>query len=162
MRTMMKSKRPLKPALVYAVDLLARQDYSENRLREKLTAKGYEDEEIEAAVLRLQEKHYLNDEESCGRRFRYLYTESSYSVRQICVKLMERGYASRLVKSCIPEDREEVSQREYTAALRVLESKYRRSQDKQKLLAAMFRRGFPSSSVYQAVNDFLTDDEEEY
>ena len=158
----MKSKRPLKPALVYAVDLLARQDYSEKRLREKLTAKGYEDEEIEAAVLRLQEKHYLNDEESCGRRFRYLYTESSYSVRQICVKLMERGYASRLVKSCIPEDREEVSQREYTAALRVLESKYRRSQDKQKLLAAMFRRGFPSSSVYQAVNDFLTDDEEEY
>ncbi len=153
-------RKPVKPALVTAVDLLARQEYSENRLYEKLMDKGYEEEEVAAAIARLQEKHYLNDEESCPRRFHYLYTDSSYSVRQICEKLKQKGYPSALVKSCIPEDREEVSEREYEKALRVLESKYKRSQDKQKLLAALFRRGYQSSAIYRAVNEFLSDNDE--
>ena len=46
-----------KTALMYAVDLLARQEQSEKRLREKLARKGYEEEEIEAALARLHEKH---------------------------------------------------------------------------------------------------------
>ncbi|BAL83991.1 putative regulatory protein RecX [Selenomonas ruminantium subsp. lactilytica TAM6421] len=151
---------PTKPALVAAVDLLARQEYSESRLYEKLQAKGYEDEEIAAAMAKLQEKHYLNDEESCPRRFNYLYTDSSYSVRQICEKLKQKGYPYALVKSCIPEDREAVNEREYEKALRVLESKYKRSQDKQKLMAALFRRGYQSSAIYRAVNEFLSDNDE--
>ncbi|MCR5757248.1 MAG: recombination regulator RecX [Selenomonas sp.] len=152
-------RKPTKPALVAAVDMLARQEYSENRLFEKLMVKGYEEEETAAAIARLQEKHYLNDAESCPRRFQYLYTDSSYSVRQICEKLKQRGYPSALVKSCIPEDREAVNEREYEKALRVLESKYKRSQDKQKLLAALFRRGYYSSAIYRAVQSFLSDEE---
>ena len=50
-------RKPVKPALVTAVDMLARQEYSENRLFEKLMAKGYEEEEASAAIARLQEKH---------------------------------------------------------------------------------------------------------
>ena len=153
-------RKPVKPALAAAVDMLARQEYSENRLFEKLLDKGYAEEEASAAIARLQEKHYLNDAESCPRRFDYLYTDSSYSVRQICEKLKQKGYPSSLVKSCIPDDREAVNEREYEKALRVLESKYKRSQDKQKLMAALFRRGYQSSAVYRAVNDFLTDIEE--
>ena len=153
-------RKPVKPALAAAVDLLARQEYSENRLYEKLLDKGYEEEEVAAAIARLQEKHYLNDAESCPRRFHYLYTDSSYSVRQICEKLKQKGYPSSLVRSCIPEDREAVGEREYEKALRVLESKYKRSQDKQKLLAALFRRGYQSSAIYRAVNEFLSDNDE--
>ena len=59
-------------ALMYAVDLLARQEQSSNKLREKLRRKGYEEEEIEAALLRLEEKHYLNDGDACARQFRFL------------------------------------------------------------------------------------------
>ena len=154
-------RKPTKPALVTAVDMLARQEYSENRLFEKLMAKGYEEEEVAAAIARLQEKHYLNDAESCPRRFNYLYTDSSYSVRQICEKLKQKGYPSSLVKSCIPADREMVNEREYEKALRVLTSKYKRSQDKQKLLAALFRRGYQSSAIYRAVNEFLADASDE-
>ena len=36
-------RKPVKPALVTAVDMLARQEYSENRLFEKLMDKGYEE-----------------------------------------------------------------------------------------------------------------------
>lgn len=154
-------RKPVKPALVTAVDMLARQEYSENRLFEKLMDKGYEEEEVAAAIAHLQEKHYLNDAESCPRRFNYLYTDSSYSVRQICEKLKQKGYPSSLVKSCIPDDREDVSEREYEKALRVLTSKYKRSQDRQKLMAALFRRGYQSSAIYRAVNEFLIAEEEE-
>ena len=154
-------RKPVKPALVTAVDMLARQEYSENRLFEKLMAKSYEEEEASAAIARLQEKHYLNDAESCPRRFNYLYTDSSYSVRQICEKLKQKGYPSALVKSCIPDDREAVGEREYEKALRVLTSKYKRSQDKQKLMAALFRRGYQSSAIYRAVNEFLASQEDE-
>ena len=154
-------RKPVKPALVTAVDMLARQEYSENRLFEKLMAKGYEEDEASAAIARLQEKHYLNDAESCPRRFNYLYTDSSYSVRQICEKLKQKGYPSALVKSCIPDDREAVGEREYEKALRVLTSKYKRSQDKQKLMAALFRRGYQSSAIYRAVSEFLASQEDE-
>mgnify|MGYP000169619715 CR=1 FL=1 len=47
-----------------AVDLLARQEQSEQKLRDKLARKGYEPEEIDKAVARLIEKHYLNDEDA--------------------------------------------------------------------------------------------------
>ena len=154
-------RKPVKPALVTAVDMLARQEYSENRLFEKLMAKGYEEDEASAAIARLQEKHYLNDAESCPRRFNYLYTDSSYSVRQICEKLKQKGYPSAVVKSCIPDDREAVGEREYEKALRVLTRKYKRSQDKQKLMAALFRRGYQSSAIYRAVNEFLASQEDE-
>lgn len=153
-------RKPVKPALVTAVDMLARQEYSERRLFEKLMDKGYEEEEVAAVIARLQEKHYLNDAESCPRRFNYLYTDSSYSVRQICEKLKQKGYPSSLVRSCIPDDREAVSEREYEKALRTLTSKYKRSQDKQKLLAALFRRGYQSSAIYRAVDEFLTVEDE--
>ena len=153
-------RKPVKPALVTAVDMLARQEYSERRLFEKLMDKGYEEEEVAAAIARLQEKHYLNDAESCPRRFNYLYTDSSYSVRQICEKLKQKGYPSSLVRSCIPDDREAVSEREYEKALRTLTSKYKRRQDKQKLLAALFRRGYQSSAIYRAVDEFLTVEDE--
>ena len=47
-------RKPVKPALVTAVDMLARQEYSENRLFEKLIAKGYEEDEASAAIARLR------------------------------------------------------------------------------------------------------------
>ena len=47
-------------ALVKAVDLLAQQEHSEARLREKLIRRDYAAEEIDEAVTRLKEKHYLN------------------------------------------------------------------------------------------------------
>ena len=59
-------KRPRKTALITAVDILARQEQSEKKLREKLGRKGYSPEEIQTAIDRLIEKHYLNDADACA------------------------------------------------------------------------------------------------
>ena len=150
--------KPQKTALVYAVDLLSRQEQSEQRLREKLQRKGYEAEEIEAALERLRSKHYLDDEAACKRQFAYFYQESRSSVRQICLKLQQRGFASSLVRQCVPDDTYE---REYQAALKNLNIKYRPSADQQKMLASLYRAGFGTSVCRAAVEQFTSEAEEE-
>lgn len=150
--------KPQKTALMYAVDLLARQEQSEKRLREKLARKGYEPEEIEAAMARLHEKHYLNDEAACQRQFDYLYHESRSSVRQICLKLQQRGFARSHISQCIPED---TFARELGAALRNLSIKYKPSADTQKMLASLYRAGFDTSVCREAVEEFVSEAAEE-
>ncbi len=147
-----------KTALMYAVDLLARQEQSEKRLREKLQRKGYEAEEIEAAIARLHEKHYLSDEEACQHQFDYLYRESRNSVRQICLKLQQRGFEASLVRQCVPGD---TFEREQKAALKNLSLKFKPSADQQKMLSSLYRAGFDTSVCREAVEEFTAEAEEE-
>ena len=143
-----------KTALMYAVDLLARQEQSSNKLREKLRRKGYEEDEIEAALRRLEEKGYLNDPDACDRQFRFLYEESRSSVKQICAKLMQRGFDSGLVRDCIPVDTYE---RELRAALRCLSIKFKPGADPQKMMANLYSKGFDSAVIRNAVERFGED-----
>lgn len=138
-----------------AVDLLARQEQSEQKLRDKLARKGYEPEEIDKAVARLIEKHYLNDEDACARQFEFLYQESRSSVRQITIKLRQRGFDNNLIRECIPAD---TFEREKAAALRVLALKYKPSADHQKMMANLYSKGFDSSAIRAAVAEFAADD----
>ena len=152
-----RPRRPRKTALMTAVDLLARQEQSEQKLRDKLARKGYEPEEIDKAVARLIEKHYLNDEDACARQFEFLYQESRSSVRQITIKLRQRGFDNNLIRECIPAD---TFEREKAAALRVLALKYKPSADRQKMMANLYSKGFDSSAIRAAVVEFAADDSE--
>lgn len=145
-----KAKGP-KTALMYAVDLLARQEQSSAKLREKLKRKNYDEEEIEAALQRLMELHYLDDAGACQRQFDFLYEESRSSVRQIVAKLLQRGFESSMIKSCIPSDTYE---REKEAALRVLSLKYHRPADPRKMMANLYQKGFAVDAARAAVETF--------
>lgn len=149
--------KPKKTALMHAVDLLARQEQSESKLREKLRHKGYEESEIEPTIDRLIAMHYLNDEEACARQFAFLYEESRSSVRQIVMKLCQRGFEASMVKACIPADSFE---REKAAALRVLALKFKPAADRQKMMANLYRKGFESSAIRAAVEEFHQETEE--
>ena len=134
--------------LIAAVDILARQEYSEAKLYEKLARKGYRDEEIEGAIARLKERRYLNDAEACARQFAFLYTESRNSVRQICLKLRQRGFTKEDIDACKPRDTYE---REKQAALRVLALKYPHDADRQKMMANLYQKGFEAGTARDAV-----------
>ncbi|WP_286820888.1 regulatory protein RecX [Mitsuokella sp. UBA4253] len=143
-----KPRKPEKTALIAAVDILARQEYSEAKLYEKLARKGYRDEEIEGAIARLKERRYLNDAEACARQFAFLYTESRNSVRQICLKLRQRGFTKEDIDACKPRDTYE---REKQAALRVLALKYPHDADRQKMMANLYQKGFEAGTARDAV-----------
>lgn len=145
-----------KTALMYATDLLARQEQSSGKLREKLRRKGYAEDETELALSCLEERHYLNDAEACARQFDFFYRESKHSVRQICVKLMQRGFESSLVRSCVPQD---TYARELQVALRCLRIKFKDSAEERKMMANLYAKGFDSSVVQEAVQNFLEEKE---
>lgn len=111
-----------KTALMKAAELLARQEQSSKTLKRKLLAKKYSESETDAAISTLKERNYLNDEESCRRQFEILYSEEKLSVRQICQKLIQRGFDSEFVKNLIPVDFEE---RDKKIAEKILEKKFR-------------------------------------
>lgn len=153
----MQQPKNKKTALVQAVDLLARQEQSTNKLREKLQQRGYAGDEIEAAIQRLEERHYLDDADACARQFQFLYEESRQSVRQICAKLMQRGFESSLVRECVPRD---IYEREKKAAMRCLNLKFKPSAEEQKMMQHLYRKGFDSSAIRAAVEEFHCTDEE--
>lgn len=146
-----KPAKPAKTALVAAVDILARQEYSEAKLAEKLARKGYSEEDIAGAIARLKERHYLNDADACARQFAFLYTESRNSVRQICLKLRQRGFTKEDIDACKPRDTYE---REKQAALRVLTLKYSHDADRQKMMANLFQKGFEAGTARDAVETY--------
>jgi len=144
-------KKPEKTALIAAVDILARQEYSEAKLSEKLARKGYDEEEIAGAIARLKERHYLNDADACARQFAFLYTESRNSVRQICLKLRQRGFTKEDIDACRPRD---IYEREKQAALRVLALKYPRDAECQKMMANLYQKGFEAGTARDAVETY--------
>ncbi|WP_442766164.1 regulatory protein RecX [Mitsuokella multacida] len=144
-------KKPEKTALVAAVDILARQEYSETKLSEKLARKGYGEEEIAGAIARLKERRYLNDADACARQFAFLYTESRNSVRQICLKLRQRGFTKEDIDACRPRD---IYEREKQAALRVLALKYPRDAERQKMMANLYQKGFEAGTARDAVETY--------
>jgi hypothetical protein len=146
-----------KTALITAVDYLARQAHSEKKLREKLARKGFPPEEIDAAIARLIERRYLDDTDLCTQQFMYLYNESRSSLRQIFVKLMQRGFDKELIRSVVPPD---TSEREARAAERVLAMKFKPTDKKQKMMANLYQKGFSIDTAHAAVRNFTEDAEE--
>ena len=152
-RTTQKQK-PKPTALGKAVELLARQEQSSAKLREKLRRRDYASDEIDAAISRLEERHYLNDEESCARQYQKLYEESAMSVRQIEQKLLTRGFPSSLVRASAPKG-EGRDERELNAAIRSLRSRFRAAAPRAKMKQFLYRRGFSYGTCDSATSAFL-------
>lgn len=157
-RTTQKQK-PKPPALEKAMELLARQEQSSARLREKLRQRGYASEEIDAAIARLEERRYLNDEESCARQYQVMYEETAMSVRQIEQKLLARGFPSSLVRASAPQD-DGRDERERNAAVRSLRSRFRASAPRAKMKQFLYRRGFSYGVCDSATSAFLEENPE--
>lgn len=84
-----KTPRPGPTAYVCALALLAGQDYSEYKLRQKLRQKGYAGEELDETLARLKEKNYLR--------------EGEYK-KLLAKKLMRKGQADGLVKRRLEQE----------------------------------------------------------
>ena len=152
-----------KTALMKATDLLAMSEQSTNSLRQKLLARKYDAAEVDAAIEKLQKYNYLNDEEFCRRQFEILYSAEKLSVRQICIKLIQRGFDSEFVKNLIPADTYE---HEFNAATTALEKKFTpqtfdNAKDvykfKNKLWQHLASKGFGSEIISSVIKNFLNE-----
>ena len=93
----MDKSKPATPAYQYALYLLSGQDYSAYKLRQKMRLKGYEAEEIDSTITRLEEKNYLR--------------EGEYK-RLLAKRLMGKGYSDKLIKRRAEQEELEFSAEE--------------------------------------------------
>ena len=133
-----------------AVEFLARSDQSIRRLSDKLSRKGYGEDEIEETIQWLQSKRFIQEEEGCRRRFEFLYHDSSYSVRQIVAKLQQQGYDRDMIRECIPDDTDE---REYAVAMKVVRRRFKAGTEQQKMMQHLYMKGFDYDTARNAVED---------
>ena len=143
-----------KSALQKATDLLARQEQSSVLLRQKLLARKYDAAEVDDALAKLKQHNYLNDEEICRRQFEILYADGKLSVRQIVVKLIQRGFEKNFVEQLIPEDSDE---HERLAAEKLPAKKFSRGKnfDGAKAWQFLTMRGFDGAIISSVVEKFL-------
>lgn len=148
-----------KTALVYAVDLLAVRPYSIKQLKDKLKRKGYSIEDIEIAISRLQERHYLDDTDLCQRQYQAYINEQKRSIKAIKYKLMEKGFNAEDINLAQEKLAIDEVEYEYMVCYRLLMSRYRlNNADKIKYQGYLYRKGFNASTIRLVVEEIFNKD----
>ncbi|TCS79252.1 regulatory protein RecX [Pectinatus cerevisiiphilus] len=144
-----------KSALAKAVDYLAVQDYSVKQIRDKLLRRGYQPSEITAAIDKLIEKKYLDDEQLCRRYWQMYLTEGKCSIRQIKAKLVVKGFASAIIDRYVPQDWDDY---ERTTVCSIWQKNKKKNIDSVKFMQYLYRKGFSMSSIHYAADKFANDE----
>ena len=135
-----------------ATELLANQEQSSTILRRKLLVRKYDAQEVDAAIDKLKKYNYLDDEEICQRQFENFYSENKLSLRQILVKLIQRGFDKNFIEQLITDDFEE---HERSVAENLLAKKFARGKfDKAKAWQFLAARGFDGEIISSVVENF--------
>ena len=128
-----------------AVRLLARREYAERELRQKLLRQNFDPDSIAAAVATLKEKGYLNDAQFMQRTVERLVAEKRCGVRGIIAKLRQMGLnvSNEEVREYCPEEVE------WSIASQLVEKKFHvlDSELFPRIARFLVNRGFSAETV---------------
>ncbi|WP_224983620.1 regulatory protein RecX [Geomonas agri] len=141
-------------ALECSLRVLTLRDHSEGELRKKLSGKGYEESDIEAAVGRMKELGYLDD-------LRFARSFASSALRngkgvgpRLKLELSRRGVASSIVSQVLDELAQEYSEAELLA--QVMERRYpgfdaatASDKEKRRIVGYLQRKGFSLGAIFR-------------
>ena len=142
-----------------ALYLLGLRDYACKELEKKLLTEARA--EIAAQVVdRLREVGLLDDERYAARLAQSLSRSKQYPKRRIAQELQRRGVDRETAQSAA----EEIDCEDYKQALALIEKKYynkmNERESRQKVMAALARRGFSYEAIRQAMSAYDEDFEE--
>ncbi|MBR6509292.1 MAG: RecX family transcriptional regulator [Clostridia bacterium] len=143
---------------------LDRSDYTEKAIFEKLIKAGFQKEASAKAIARLIEIGAVDDRRFAERYFEHL-TEKNLSKREIVSKMLLKGVDLSLAKEMVQDSECDDEQSKIIA---LLEGKYAYKLTleggKEKVFAALIRKGFSFSQVKTAMSKYFEDIEfsEEY
>ncbi|WP_136514915.1 regulatory protein RecX [Geomonas edaphica] len=141
-------------ALDCCLRLLTLRDHSEAELRKKLSSKGYEEGESEAAVARMKELGYQDD-------LRFARAFASSALRngkgvgpRLKLELAKRGVAGPIVSQVLDELSGEYSERELLA--QTIARRYpgfdpatASDKEKRRIVGYLQRKGFSLSAIFR-------------
>ena len=148
----LRQEDELRSARERALDLLSAAEQTSGTLRQKLL-RWYGEEAVEAAVLRMEELGLINDLDY-GRRYAAdAVNLRGWPRRRIAMELQKKGVPAEVIEEALADITEET---EIETACRLLEGPYRgRLRDRKerdKVKAALQRRGFSYEVIRQAVS----------
>ena len=138
-----------KKALNKCADYLSRRDYSVKELKAKLL-KSVDEVSAQKAVDRYIEAGYLDDEKYCKRLIEYLLNVKKFSLSNIKQECFKRGIDREIVDDKLSNfEIDNVS-----TVIELIKSKYatklRQENGKEKVIAALQRKGFYYSDIKSA------------
>lgn len=155
--------RQYRSALDKAVSLLALRSHSQGEIRRKLTASGYSSETVEMVLFKLN-KHHLIDDTDFAIQFAQSRTGRHIGPRRISAELRSRGISDEDTQSALAEITED---RQLNDALQVAEKAFRSSKrgedprkTRQRIIAAVVRRGYDWEIAREAASRFFDEDPE--
>ncbi len=150
-----------KRAKLRAMYLLKARDYTEQQLRRKLTDSGYPASSIDTAIDYVRQYGYVND---IGYAMNYIEQERTRrNRREIEQKLLTKGISSEVIAEAFCKiygdpDASDCSADERSVIRGLLSKKGYRSdityEDRQKMLAYFYRKGFSVDLVRSVMNEF--------
>lgn len=149
-------------ALNKAYDLLSRRAHSEKELRRKLS-KFYDEESADNAVNRMLELGYLNDEQYAEDLFAHLLNNKHFSVLHIKQEMLKRGIDKSIIEGILIENPTD----EVSSIVEIINKKYlvklgSGKDGKDKVIAALARKGFSYSDIKSAINSVCSEDNNEF
>lgn len=140
-----------------AMDCLSAAAQTGGMLREKLRRR-YSEEAVEVAVCRMEELGLINDLDYSRRFAADAVNLRYYPKRRIAAELQRKGVSEEILSKVLAEITEET---EIKTASRLLEKQYREKlcdrRERDKVKAALQRRGFGCETIRAAVNLVITD-----
>ena len=130
-----------------AVSLLARREHSSRELRDKLRARSFSAEAIEAALATLREQDLQSDyrfAQACTRSL----MDRGYGSLRVAGELRERGVSNDIAQEFEASAREGDLRRAYEALAR-------RARTREQMLRFLNQRGYPSEVARRAADAAL-------
>ena len=142
-----------------AADLLSRRDHSVKELRDKLI-RTVDPQSADKAIEKMLEFGYLDDEKYAKSLIKYLVDTKHYSVSHVRQECFKRGIDRDIVQQFLDEDEPD----NVSNALALIEGKYRmklsQENGREKVIAALMRKGFSYGDIKSALYRFENGDEE--
>jgi regulatory protein len=138
-----------------ALKLIARRDHFRAELVEKLRKKGFDADDIEGAMERLDELGLLDDEAFAERFVEFRSVDRGWGPHRLANELRRRGVDSHLAERVARLDDELHSRALETAVRRVLirakDGWWRLPERRARLVKSLIARGFTTDVAYGAI-----------
>lgn len=140
-----------KKALNKCADFLSRRDHSVKELKVKLL-RTVDQKSADRAVERYIEAGYLDDEKYCANLVDYLFRVKKYSLNHVKQECFKRGIDSSIVKEILSEYDLDMVEIIVKLVKNKYLSKLEQEGGRQKVVAALQRKGFSYYDIESALN----------
>ena len=132
-------------------DFLSRRDHSVRELREKLL-RTVDEVSAEKAIERFEELGYLDDEKFARNYAEHLFKNKNYSNNHVKQELYKKGISRDIVAEIIEDSEIDSVESIITIINKKYYSKLNAENGKEKVVAALMRKGFSYGDIKAAFN----------